>query len=222
MKILASLLNKPAPKADPTPAPEPLKAASKPLDDYADRLDAAVGSDFGPYLPPDAQEPLQAKATEDQSIENLGLGKSPTKALVRAGFETIGDLREFEGDWTEFAGIGAKTAESITEALEGYQDAPTTEDEPAPAEDAPALSVAFDGLVLATHDLTLSGLGSWKVVDGAQLFDDLDDAAVLAGLRVFAEYRKVVVTFPDRAPYVQAAQAFADKYGVPCFTTIPF
>ena len=222
---------------------------------YKTKLDNASETPevFGTVLPPDASEPLSAKATEDQSLERLALGKSVNKALVRAGFETIGDLRAYDGDWTAHSGIGDVSAEKIIATLDAYADAPETNEEPEADEDAPfvcvecgsedlvhpvtggttrvydapdedpGLSVEFDGLIIVSSDLTIQGVQDWKVVDADQVFSGADsDNIVLAALKTFTEYRKVVLVIPDGSPYYHKVQDFAGKYGVPCFTSIPF
>lgn len=195
-------------------------------DDYVARLRAAQDdlTAFGTILPPDASEPLQVQATEDQPIDRLALGKSVTKALIRAGFETVGDLRAYEGDWTDFAGIGAKGAESIAEAVARYVTAPGEASSDADA-DAPVITASvelerievhqFDALLIVDARLELHGLGGWRIVDARQVFEGADPYAVAAALRTFADCKRLVLSVPDDADLWATITEWADQYGVP-------
>lgn len=175
--------------------------------------------EYGPILPPDAEEPLSAKATDDQSVERLALGTRANKAFMRAGLETIGDLREWDRPWTDIKGIGKKTAEEIEAALDRYKDAPEQDDVVPEQDDAPAVSLDFEGLLIVSEDSDIHGLDGWKKVNAAQLFEGADDPfTIVTGLRIFAEYDRVVLVVPWETKYIEVAREFAEQYRVPCIT----
>ena len=191
-----------APKPKPTPVePARVRRAQPPTEPVA-------------IKPPDAREPFEVHAANDQGIERLNIGKASCKALMRAGFETIGDLREVADghDWTQHAGIGKTGAEKIAPALALYADTPEVEVEDEPEVEGAPFPV-FESLFFVEDGLEVEGLGAHKFIMSGRLFDGINEAAIRSGLRTLADHKRIVLEV--HSTHLEAVAAFADTFGIP-------
>jgi hypothetical protein len=183
---------------------------------------------YGPIVPPDAKPPELPVEREQTGIDKLGLPSAAVKALMRAGFETLADLRARRLELPAVKGVGDKSLDAIYSALDrdGRQPEPAPEVEAAPAS-SPA-PVKFSLQLVALPLVVTVGKVAMLVMPDSMRVVDLDSIVGGAPNAVevttaFLESTPLADVAPTRlhvmsgASYVDAVVQWAHKNGIPVF-----